>query len=155
MAFPTETVYGLGADATNSATKGAEEFLKTRIKDQDRLANDVSVRFFGVNISCAQCHDHPLVPSWKQDHYFGMKELLEECFWDRDLKVPRFKQFWDAGADFRALQAIADRQGLNLAGLLSNQFGLQDLATLTITEASGLMDQLKRAASGNGEGGGR
>src|SRR6185436_5485609 len=60
----------IAADATNAALKGSEQFLKSRIKDADRLANDVSVRFFGVNISCAQCHDHPLVPTWKQDHYF-------------------------------------------------------------------------------------
>jgi len=74
----------MAAEATNSATKGAEEFLKTRIKDQDRLANDVSVRFFGVNISCAQCHDHPLVPSWKQDHYFGMKSFFNRTFENGD-----------------------------------------------------------------------
>jgi hypothetical protein len=72
------------ADATNAATKGSEQFLKTRIKDQDRLANDVSVRFFGVNISCAQCHDHPLVPSWKQDHYFGMKSFFSRTFENGD-----------------------------------------------------------------------
>lgn len=52
------------------------------------------------------CLTHP-----DQDHYFGMKELLEECFCDhldKDVR-PRFKQFWDSGADLRALQAIADR----------------------------------------------
>jgi len=68
------------AEATSIDTKGSEQFLKTRLRDQDRLANDVSVRFFGVNISCAQCHDHPLVPSWKQDHYFGMKSFFSRTF---------------------------------------------------------------------------
>ncbi len=74
----------LTADTTNAAVKGCDQFLKTRIKDQDRLANDVSVRFFGVNISCAQCHDHPLVPSWKQDHYFGMKSFFSRTFENGD-----------------------------------------------------------------------
>ena len=74
----------LTANATNIDTKGVDQFLKTRIKDQDRLANDVSVRFFGVNISCAQCHDHPLVPSWKQDHYFGMKSFFSRTFENGD-----------------------------------------------------------------------
>src|SRR5262249_40674833 len=32
--------------------------------------------FFGVNISCAQCHDHPLVADWKQDHYYGLKSFF-------------------------------------------------------------------------------
>lgn len=68
------------ADARREDAKGAESFIKTRVRDLDRLVNDVSVRFFGVNISCAQCHDHPLVPSWKQDHYFGMKSFFSRTF---------------------------------------------------------------------------
>ena len=70
----------MAADATNAATKGSEQFIRTRVSNQDRLANDVSVRFFGVNISCAQCHDHPLVSSWKQDHYYGMKAFFGRTF---------------------------------------------------------------------------
>lgn len=64
--------------------KGSEQFLKTRVRDLDRLANDVSVRFFGVNISCAQCHDHPLVPSWKQEHYYGLKSFFSRTFENGD-----------------------------------------------------------------------
>ncbi|NBO92311.1 MAG: DUF1549 domain-containing protein [Planctomycetia bacterium] len=60
--------------------KGSSDFLKARIKDQDRLTNDVSVVFFGVNISCAQCHDHPLVHDWKQEHYYGLKSFLARTF---------------------------------------------------------------------------
>jgi hypothetical protein len=44
--------------------------------DLDRVTNDVSVVFFGVNVSCAQCHDHPLVSDWKQDHFYGMKTFF-------------------------------------------------------------------------------
>lgn len=62
------------------AQKGAGEFLQARIKDQDRLTADVSSLFFGVNVSCAQCHDHPLVQDWKQDHFYGMKSFLSRTF---------------------------------------------------------------------------
>ncbi len=68
------------ADEKEPVQKGAAQFLKARVKDQDRLTNDVSVLFFGVNISCAQCHDHPLVHDWKQDHYYGMKSFLARTF---------------------------------------------------------------------------
>jgi hypothetical protein len=61
-------------------TTGATAFFKPRIQDLDRLTNDVSVRFFGVNVSCARCHDHPLVPTWKQDNYFGMKSFFSRTF---------------------------------------------------------------------------
>jgi hypothetical protein len=70
----------LAADPTKPDTKGSEAFLRSRAKDADKLVTDVSVRFFGVNISCAQCHDHPLVPSWKQDHYYGMKSFFSRTF---------------------------------------------------------------------------
>lgn len=60
--------------------KGTSEFLRLRLRDLDRLTTDVSVLFFGVNVSCAQCHDHPLVPDWKQDHFYGMKSFFSRTF---------------------------------------------------------------------------
>lgn len=50
----------------------AQRFLDVRAKDVDRLTTDATRVFFGVDISCARCHDHPLVDDWKQDHYYGM-----------------------------------------------------------------------------------
>ena len=64
------------ADERDAKLKGSAEFLRSRAKDLDRLTTEVSVLFFGVNISCAQCHDHPLVSDWKQDHYYGMKSFF-------------------------------------------------------------------------------
>jgi hypothetical protein len=63
-----------------AAPSGAVEFLKTRADDPDKMANDVSVLFFGVNISCAKCHDHPLVEDWKQDHFYGMRSFFSRTF---------------------------------------------------------------------------
>jgi hypothetical protein len=62
------------------ATKGAAEFLRSRVQDADKMTNDVSVAFFGVNVSCAQCHDHPLVKDWTQDHFYGMKTFLSRTY---------------------------------------------------------------------------
>jgi hypothetical protein len=72
-----EMIVGESGDDEQS---GAIQFLRSRIGDIDRLTNDVSVLFFGVNISCAQCHDHPLVHDWTQDHFFGMKSFFHRCF---------------------------------------------------------------------------
>lgn len=68
------------ADEKEPVQKGASQFLKSRVKDLDRLTTEVSVLFFGVNISCAQCHDHPLVHDWKQDHYYGMKSFFARTY---------------------------------------------------------------------------
>lgn len=63
-------------DEADSKKTGAGEFLKSRVKDLNRLTIDTSTLFFGVNVSCAQCHDHPHVQAWTQDHFYGMKAFL-------------------------------------------------------------------------------
>lgn len=65
---------------TDPRLKGAAEFIRGRVADADRLTNDTSVAFFGVNVSCAQCHNHPNVADWTQDHFFGMKAFLARTF---------------------------------------------------------------------------
>ncbi len=60
--------------------QGAIRFVASRAKDQDKLTVDTSVLFFGVNVSCAKCHDHPLVSDWKQDHYYGMLSFFGRTF---------------------------------------------------------------------------
>ncbi len=54
------------------ATKPANRFLDKRAKTTDVLAVDAARFFFGVDISCAKCHDHPLVDDWRQEHFYGM-----------------------------------------------------------------------------------
>lgn len=77
--------------------KGSSELLKKLVKDQDQLANQISVRFFGINITCAKCHDHPLVDDWKQAHFFGMKSFVSRTFenggflGERDFGIVKFK----------------------------------------------------------------
>jgi hypothetical protein len=70
----------LVADDNDPKRKGAGEFVKQRLRDPDKLTTEVSTLFFGVNISCAKCHDHPLVHDWKQDHFYGMKSFFSRTF---------------------------------------------------------------------------
>ena len=67
-------------DAEDLEKKELSKFLSERVKSPDKLTNDISVAFFGVNISCAQCHDHPDVRDWKQDHYYGMKSFFSRIY---------------------------------------------------------------------------
>lgn len=64
----------------DAAEKGAVAFLKTRAMNVDDMTNDTSRLFFGVSINCAKCHDHPLVPDWTQDHYFGMASFFNRTY---------------------------------------------------------------------------
>jgi hypothetical protein len=67
-------------DEKDAKLKGAADFLRGRVSDADKLTSDVSVVFFGVNVSCAQCHNHPHVKDWTQDHFYGMKAFLARTF---------------------------------------------------------------------------
>jgi hypothetical protein len=68
------------ADEKDPKRKGVSEFVRQRLRDPDKLTTEVSTLFFGVNISCAKCHDHPKVPDWKQDHFYGMKSFFNRTF---------------------------------------------------------------------------
>ncbi len=56
----------------------AAYFLTSRLAGNDRAAQldamtvAVSSVFFGVQVQCAKCHDHPTVPGWKQENYYGL-----------------------------------------------------------------------------------
>jgi hypothetical protein len=77
--------------------KGVNEFLRLRVRDLDKMTAEVSSIFFGVNVSCARCHDHPLVRDWKQDHFFGMKSFFSRTYEsggrlaEREFGVVKFK----------------------------------------------------------------
>lgn len=60
--------------------KRAERFLERRVQNTDEVTNDVSRIFFGVDISCAKCHDHPLVEDWKQDHFYGLSSFFNRTY---------------------------------------------------------------------------
>jgi hypothetical protein len=102
-------------------TKGASDFLRSRVSDLDRVTNDVSVVFFGVNVSCAQCHDHPLVADWKQDHFYGMKSFFARTFdnggflAEREYGLVKFKP--NKGAEKAATAMFLTGTTVDLPGL--------------------------------------
>jgi beta-lactamase superfamily II metal-dependent hydrolase len=60
----------------------------------------------GVHRLTFVCLSHP-----DRDHYHGMRELLEERFFDQATNSPRFDQFWDSGVPIAILAAIEKRLG--------------------------------------------
>lgn len=69
----------IGEEADESR-KHASTFIKSRAGDLDDMLNDTAIIFFGVNVTCAKCHDHPLTPDWKQHHYFGMASFFSRTY---------------------------------------------------------------------------
>jgi len=69
----------VGASATANPAK-PEGFVLKRLNDPDALTRDVSSVFFGLNITCAQCHRHPEIKSLTQDYFFGMKAFFSYSY---------------------------------------------------------------------------
>lgn len=47
-------------------------YLYERDNDHQAIAESIAKGFFGIDIACAQCHDHPLANEIKQAHYWGL-----------------------------------------------------------------------------------
>jgi hypothetical protein len=66
----------LSADGTDPKTRPAAKFFLDRGAEPHLLTRDIARLFLGMNLQCAQCHDHPIVNSYKQDHYYGLYAFL-------------------------------------------------------------------------------
>jgi hypothetical protein len=62
----------LQADGDDPALRPAARFVLDRGSDPNLLTMDVGRVFFGRDLQCAQCHDHPLVADYLQSDYQGL-----------------------------------------------------------------------------------
>ena len=70
----------LSADGTDAAKRGPAKFYLDRDGEPNVLTKDISRLFLGMNLHCAQCHDHPLVDAYKQDYYYGVFAFLNRSY---------------------------------------------------------------------------
>jgi hypothetical protein len=70
----------LSADGSDPKTRPAARFYLDRDGDAHQLTRDIGRLFLGMNLKCAQCHDHPLVHQYRQDHYYGLYAFLNRSF---------------------------------------------------------------------------
>ncbi|HSQ58099.1 MAG TPA: DUF1553 domain-containing protein, partial [Gemmata sp.] len=69
-------------------TRAAAKFLLDRDLDPTTVTRDLSRIFLGRNIQCAQCHDHPLIEDYKQEHYYGLQAFLNRSFLFPNAQAP-------------------------------------------------------------------
>ncbi|MBA3315331.1 MAG: DUF1549 domain-containing protein [Planctomycetaceae bacterium] len=67
----------LSADGSDSATRPAARFFLDRAVEPNLLTRDVGRIFFGRDMQCAQCHDHPLIDDYKQADYQGLLAFMQ------------------------------------------------------------------------------
>ena len=67
----------LAADGVEPGLRPAVKFYLDRDAAPDLLARDIGRLFFGRDLQCAQCHDHPLVDDYLQADYYGLKAFVD------------------------------------------------------------------------------
>jgi hypothetical protein len=70
----------LEADGSDGELKAAAKFYLDREGETNLLTRDIGRLFLGINLQCAQCHDHPLVGDYEQDHYYGLFAFLNRSY---------------------------------------------------------------------------
>jgi len=78
----------LSADGSDPKARAAAKFFLDRDLDQTVVTRDISRVFLGRNITCAQCHDHPLVDDYKQEHYYGIQAFFNRTFLFPNVQSP-------------------------------------------------------------------
>lgn len=62
----------LSADGSDPNLRPAAKFFLDRDAEPHVMTRDVGRMFFGMDLQCAQCHDHPLVEHYLQTDYYGL-----------------------------------------------------------------------------------
>lgn len=70
----------LSADGTDPKTRGLARFYLDREAEPHVTTKDISRLFLGMNLHCAQCHDHPIVDAYKQEYYYGVFAFLSRSY---------------------------------------------------------------------------
>ena len=70
----------LGADGGDPKLRPAAKFYLDRDGETNLLTRDVARMFFGRDVQCSQCHDHPLIDDYLQVDYYGLFAFLNRSF---------------------------------------------------------------------------
>ena len=70
----------LSADGTDAKNRGKAKFYLDRNFESTVVARDVGRLFLGRNLRCAQCHDHPIVDDYKQEHFYGLLAFFNRSY---------------------------------------------------------------------------
>ena len=85
----------LDPDPNNEAIRGAAFFHTKRLDkvgqqetDYPGLTRDVGRMFLGMDLQCAQCHNHLFIESYKQVDFQGLYTVYQNTFIRNDVKFP-------------------------------------------------------------------
>lgn len=82
-------------DTNNGKSRGSAYFLTKRLEkygqnptDFPGLARDIGRMFLGMDLACAQCHDHLFIEDYKQADFQGLFAFINNSFIRNDTDYP-------------------------------------------------------------------
>ena len=79
----------LSADGTEDKIRAAAAFYLERDVEPNLLTREIGRTFFGIDLQCAQCHDHPLIDDYVQTDYYGLNAfVMRSSLFQPDTKKP-------------------------------------------------------------------
>lgn len=105
----------IAADTSKNNTAAA--FFLERDAEPNLMTREIGRVFFGRDIQCAQCHDHPSVDDYKQEEYYGLFAFVNRTsLFQPDKKKPAvLSEAADGQAPFKSV--FTEREGFTLARL--------------------------------------
>lgn len=96
LIYPDELVDGVSP---------ARKFLLNRTAEPHAMTRDVGRMLFGMDMQCAQCHDHPLIDDYYQADYYGLFAFLNRTslFEDPSSKLGKLAEAAEGEAPFESV----------------------------------------------------
>ncbi len=95
----------LTADGVDPKTRPAARFYLDREAEPHLLTRDIGRLFLGMNLTCAQCHDSPVVNDYRQDLYYGIFAFVNRTSLhaDKEKKMSVLAEKADGEATFQSV----------------------------------------------------
>ena len=95
----------LSADGVDLNRRPAAKFFLDRDAEPHTMTRDIGRVFFGMDLQCAQCHDHPLVDHYLQTDYYGLFAFVNRTivFTDEAAKKSFLAEKSDGDATYKSV----------------------------------------------------
>lgn len=95
----------LTADGADEKVRPAAKFFLDREAEPHLITRDLGRVFLGMNLTCAQCHDSPVVSDYRQDMYYGIFAFLNRTslYTDRAKKLSMLAEKAEGEATFQSV----------------------------------------------------
>lgn len=102
----------IAADGTPEKQRPPSAFFLERGGEPNLMTREIGRMFFGIDVQCAQCHDHPNIDDYLQTDYYGLYAFVSRTSVFRpDAKKPALLAESSSGAaSFKSV--FTDRQAI-------------------------------------------